>query len=557
MIGALSRPQRQQARESLEPRGVRLLPGRKLLSARPRALVTVLPLAATAAAHITVLRNPFRWDEFVHLFRYVNDGLAALILPLYHGHSLLTSNLVYVPMYTFFAANPAPYYLLALLTHLLNVFLLQRVIVLFTERPWLSAFVAALWGIDPTTRISVGWFAVYGHILVTTLGLLILRDIARLHRRLVELSFWHMFRWSVLLFAATTSFGLGPGLCLGFAVGAVLLLPAIPRRARTAVGLGLLVFAVPVFFLMGPTLQGGRNPLGLSWELVWKGVPLLVGALAHVVLHGLPYLFCLVAYAAASFLLGPFIALEVQLPVGPASIAFGPLQRASGVIALGISQALFIMLVLIAYWLLRGASAERRRLVFGLTVLLLCSYVPVAMRALSAADEVRLHVMLLRGRLHYLGPMLVAMITGCVAGATPAGMYWRPRPRTLTIAGSALVLWIFWSSVSAARLEARLPVTLEPQDVVVERIRALAAKEPYGADVYIRNHAFLAKEGFVNPPFPGWAALFVITFPDNKLEGRRIYFVERRARALSYARRRPDSKLAKLLVDAKPDHPGS
>ena len=317
--------------------------------------------------------------------------------------------------------------------------------------------------------------------------------------------------------------------------------------------LGLLVFAVPIFFLIGPTLLGEARSLIVRQQLIWEIAPGLDHTLARVVPLGL-HLFDLVSYATASFFLGPLIALRVELPTGPAYIASGPMQGVSGDVALGISRALLIALALVAFWVLRRAPADRRRLVLGLALLLSCAYAPVALWSLLVADAGR-EAWLLRGRLHYLGPMLVAMITCIVAAARPAGAGWTPHPRTLAIAGVAVALWVFWCAQTATRLERSLPVTLQPQDLVIEELHELVAKEPVGVDVYIRNRAFLKREGLARPLFPGWAGLFMLSFPEDRLDGRHVYFVEWRPRVLNYARDHPETRMARLLVKEVPDRP--
>jgi AraC family transcriptional regulator of adaptative response/methylated-DNA-[protein]-cysteine methyltransferase len=84
------------------------------------------------------------------------------------GHLLVTSNAVFYVMDLFFGAHPEPYYWLALLTHLLNVGLFFAVVRLFTQSPYVACFGATLWGIAPLNEAAIGWYSVFGQVLVAT-----------------------------------------------------------------------------------------------------------------------------------------------------------------------------------------------------------------------------------------------------------------------------------------------------------------------------------------------------------------------------------------------------
>lgn len=74
-------------------------------------------------------------------------------------------NAVFYLCWTVFGVHPAPYLWLAFLTHLLNVWLLFRVITLFTGSRMAATLGAAAWGACTLQRASVGYYAVYGHVL--------------------------------------------------------------------------------------------------------------------------------------------------------------------------------------------------------------------------------------------------------------------------------------------------------------------------------------------------------------------------------------------------------
>src|SRR5262249_51450661 len=86
-------------------------------------------------------------------------------------------------------------------------------------------------GIAPIQVESLGWFAVYGHVLVATWMLLFLRDVARLHAGVDRLGPRMEGRWLFLVLAAATSFGVGLGIALAFwAIVALAIPPSMHPR---------------------------------------------------------------------------------------------------------------------------------------------------------------------------------------------------------------------------------------------------------------------------------------------------------------------------------------
>jgi hypothetical protein len=91
----------------------------------------------------------------------------------------------------------------------------------------------------------------------------------------------------------------------------------------------------------------------------------------------------------------------------------------------------------------------------------------------------------------------------------------------------------------------------------VAQIKAQIDAAPAGADVYLVNRPFTGVGPFLiaNPKvYPGLAALFVVFFPDNTVDGRRVFFVvpDDTVRAAAARGRRT----ADLMVAAAASPPG-
>jgi hypothetical protein len=64
---------------------------------------------------------------------------------------------------------------------------------------------------------------------------------------------------------------------------------------------------------------------------------------------------------------------------------------------------------------------------------------------------------------------------------------------------------------------------------VLATIESNVAAQPPGKGVYIHNKPFAEiHSGLIKmTTFPGWAAVFIIYYPENTVDGRRIFFVEK------------------------------
>jgi hypothetical protein len=141
-------------------------------------LLFVIPLALTALVYHRITGNYFFADDFLHLFRVRNEDFPPFLLVPRGGHLLVSYNALFDLAYRLFGTHPEPYFWVALLTHLLNVGLLFSVIRLFTHSARLACFGAALWGISPQSEAAIGWFSVFGQVMVATVLLVVLRQLA-------------------------------------------------------------------------------------------------------------------------------------------------------------------------------------------------------------------------------------------------------------------------------------------------------------------------------------------------------------------------------------------
>src|SRR5438552_2284448 len=93
----------------------------------PRFLMTLAVLAA-GIVYFPIIHNYFVYDDFLDLYVMSNASIWTYVLHVHGGHVCVARNVVFYLCHWLFGTEPAYYFGLVLLTHLLNVALLFSVI---------------------------------------------------------------------------------------------------------------------------------------------------------------------------------------------------------------------------------------------------------------------------------------------------------------------------------------------------------------------------------------------------------------------------------------------
>jgi hypothetical protein len=459
---------------------------------RRRTAWVLLPLGLSALVFYPITKNYFFADDLYNVFQIVNgDPLTYLITP-YGGHLLPARNFLFYLSYLLFGTHAEGYFWVALATHLINVALLFRVIAGFTCSPPLAAFGAALWGAAPLHEGTLGWHSVFGHVVVATCLLWMLADLARVSEG-AEPTRLTMVRWVLLLCAASTSFGIGLAMVVVFPLVVALFSFSSRWRWRLLACTGAVAAAVPVLYfsvLRAKSPPGGAEItlsfLSLDTFKIWD--------------HVLTMLFQLTGYGVSSLLLG---GLYSRIELGGMAYALNALYLA----------------VLAAGFVYGGGETRRRILACGL--LCLAAYgIVVAGRGMWGGR------FYLATRYQYV-PLLPVTLGLCLALAALD----RRRPLPIALKRSLLAAWIAAAAAAHFWLGRGIDNHLFARKAAartVEEIRKLVDAAPAGQDVYIANRVFTGVGPLMikNPHlFPGWAAAFTIFFPENIVDGKRVFFV--------------------------------
>jgi hypothetical protein len=494
--------------------------------------LVLLPLALSAWVYYPIIRINFFADEFVHFAAIESDGILDFLLAPFGGHNYLVRNVFFVTAWELFGLHARCYYVTALLTHLLNVALLFGVLNLLTASAALACFGAALWGTSPLCLGTIGWFSVYGQMLVATILLFVLGAMARAASTTGEPpSGGTIWLWYGLLLAGTTCFGVGIGVALAAPVVLFLLLPAAWRRPRLRRAWLLLPVATLALYFAFRRLYPLIGTLSFQERMqeymAFRGLGALLPMLGH-----------LLAFSIAGATLGFFLPAAYPSPASWTAVA---------VVVAG--------LVLV---LARG-DAPTRRTALAMIALASAVYLLIAigrggayaMFHITAAQAARV------ARYHYVGSIPVVVLLCLILRQLGRLPGLRAVPSPLALATGLAVIAYGIARIGVAIQEYRW--TPDYVQRTADEIAAAVHARPEGSTVYIENGTSprsILGGALPNFLFPGRAGVFVILHRSDRLDGRTVRFIERDHEVQSFYAARPNTRLARLLV--RPDQvPGT
>lgn len=496
-----------------------------------RAIWPRLPLVATLLlvgfAYRAATRVFFLSDDFTRLLTLVNRGAGIFLLDTLSGHPQLMDNVALLVWYRLWGFRALAWALLNLATHLVNTALLFELIRKTTRSRTLAALGGAMWGTSILHVETMSWFAVYGHVMVGVVLLVVLNDVVTYSKGPGPIPTRVAVRWAFLLWLGSTCWGIGLAYAVVFPVALAVLAPRVYRQRGVQVAFGSLPFIVVGWYYASRWLRSQFGDIGF-------GAGSIVGQ-------------ALSSLRPPRELLKHLLLVVTNVVVGN---HWTPLEEYR--VGVG-GPAWIISLIIVAVVLVFVAlDARARQLAAALALLMIGAY---AVIALGRANTYAMWNASLRdagttSRYHYTGSMLLVVIL--MIGLSRAAILVR-RPRALP----ALVLGI-WASSWAYSLRVTawvLPEREACRDTVEWRLARIDERidsAPPGSRVYLP----LAEEplGFLCGQWnfglwPGDAALFAIRYPTNKVRGRSVRFIAPPRREEPYPFLDPKNRrLSKLIV---------
>ncbi|MDX2167885.1 MAG: hypothetical protein SF182_12500, partial [Deltaproteobacteria bacterium] len=504
------------ARPDAAARGARLAPFAGLLP----------PLLALLAWR-QVPRGFFYSDDFQTLYDFANGTILRSLFEPAFGHVNTTRNGFAGLLYLTVGPRAEVFYTAVLLCHALNAFLLYRVAWRLLGARGIAVAIAAVWAVSPLHHGTLDWYAAHGHAWIATLILLMLGRLVTFEQRGTRLGVGEALAWGLALMIIPTSYGVGMGIAFSFPVVALVIAASRLRPAAVAVLFGaLLVFAVayvgvkaqfpPPEARLGHLAAPPLRDILAAWP---TGVVISVN---------------LVVVTVSAFVLGPWFRPETY-PSWPDLVCFAALALVIGA----------------ALW--RGT---RQRWVIGLLLLTVGTFPLVAIGRAPMITEGGA-TWALTPRYHYLPQAALALALAVALAdlrAAAARRGARGTARWLPVETAA------WAVLVVAGVLVR-PLPVELHDVerhaterALRTIRAAVRATPPGETAYIPNLPFTPLS-FLSLfqgdwKFPGLAGVFVIYFPGDQLEGRRVRFVATDPAQLDATR--TGGRIATLLIPAAP-----
>ena len=498
-------------------------------SSKLQALWPTIAVALSALVYGPILKNYFFDDDFLHLYNLANNGVVRFLFTPHGGHVLVLRNLIFYASYRVFGLAPLGYFVVVLLTHLANVYLLFLVIRHVTGNAPLASVGAALWGVLPANEGSLGWYSVYGHVLVTAIGLWLLYDLLQVAELRRSVSHLRLVVWCVLLLAGMTCFGVGIALAMSFTAVAYVLLADSPERKKVTAVLSSLTICVPVIYVglyhLYAVISGDRATEPITfWRLVldWRLNAAMLGEL--------------LVYGASSLIVPHPCSAD-----GGSLLCYAfPAVCAAGVATLFACRAGRIRRTLVALVVLLGATYG---IIAAGRALLMAAWLHQTMAQASAQP-----------RYHYLGPALMSVILCLLLREVSRFIFTSWLRRVAPAVGLCAVLVA--QVVTHPAINHHAAARAEVQSVF-DTLNSLARQVPDGADICIRNRRFKGIGSLVGPAsFPGWAAVFAITHPLNTIGGRTVHFIEADPQVRLAAQANPKKRAAGLLVSPDRLPPG-
>ncbi|HLK12244.1 MAG TPA: hypothetical protein VKW76_12770 [Candidatus Binatia bacterium] len=457
-----------------------------------RFAIAFVPVLFAATVFGSITGNFFHTDDFFHLYTIANRGFLDFVLMPYGGHMLLARNALFYLCYLVFGTAPGGYFWVALLTHLLNVWLLFEVVAALTTSLGLACFAATLWGTLPAHAETLGWYSVYGEVVCATLLLIVLLGLARQLDGVEPVRTPLVLLWSVLIVVASTCFGEGMAIAALFPV----VVPLFVSVRRISIPSRIILLSVPLvvaaLYVWITVRFEARIPMPMfTIMLAFASFGRLIAEMWY---H-------LLGYGVSALLLG-FFGSPTAYPDAAARAALG-----------GALAALVVCFI-------RG-DGRSRRAVGALLLLAGASYASIAVgrAALYSSYTSNLAQPATAARYHYVALVpLAAALPLVLRAAVPVPLGRRLGPAPLALGLGTLLAGFLLFPPRIDHHDADRQAT----DRAVASMHTEIAKS--SSKIAILVNSPFAPATLLEDAFPGIAGVYMIYHPTNVAEGRRIYF---------------------------------
>ncbi len=495
-------------------------------------LLLVFSLTAVLVVNCQLLSAFFWRDDFLFFYQISNWHPLAFIFSNEGGHLFIFRNLIFYCMFKLFGVNSVAYFTTVLLTHLGSAYLLYKIIHLLTGKPSLAAIGMMIWGICPLNYDPLSWYTVYGHILVGFIFLMFLYDLLKIEKGKILFSKNIVIRWSIYFLLMATSYSFGLGIACLSPMAIIILLWKNDQKWEMAASVIPVIVLVVLLFIFKESIYYyfsgvvyNSKPIALSIALSHYKIILewFIRMCAYSIycLAAFPMLF---VFSTTKY---PTIAFFISVPVIILCIVLFLRSK---------EYRRHYTFLSILFFGLIGLNAYGRALILyifnGPNSLSMDSITPRYFYVILIMVVIML--MLMADELLDIFPKIKKIIVPFIFIVIAISIYPSMKlAKTIDIVNTSEKERILYFNTIAD---------------IEKTIRAY----PEGSSVFIDN---TMNDHFSiwfpsDTDFPGKAAVFSIRYPNNTVEGRRVYFVEKDCRVADKNIEKKKWRISSLMVSA-------
>lgn len=496
------------------------------------SLLIFIPLISSAIVQVTIIKNFFISDDFLHLYQATNINFWEFLITPHGGQFLPVLSSFFYIFLNLFGINSEYYFIFVLLTHLINVALLYYVILFFTGKRNIALFFSTLWGISPINQASLGWFSSFAYVIVVNFLLLILLDIGRIKTGGVKPHPIMFIKWMIILILSSLTAGVGMSITMGFVIVSWFLLYETKYRIKTTLFSIVVAITVPITYLCLLHLYtkiSGISPIGSM-------APSLPYESLHFWVLTIKMLLNMIVYGMGTLLTGPFLIFfpKLAFPISYTAISL-------------------VCLFLIAAFIM--ASKYSRLQMFAYLLLVINVSFFISFGRAYAADWLKIttqELIIMGPRYFYLINIICALLLSVGYESFPFMEKIKTRLPDY-ILPTLIIAILFIPSLWCVKLvipdnghQARNDFHTMIKQIEKTRDANQREENYYFMNMDVKSIFFL---GMDKSNFPGIAAMYIIAFPSNEFSGKRIYFVEKDHEIVYKLRNtRKSLRISELLV---------
>ncbi len=493
-------------------------------------LMLFFSLAAVLIVNFQLLSAFFYADDFLQFYQISNWNPFEFIFSNIGGHLFIFKNLILYCMFKLFGLNSVAYFSTVLLTHVGSAYILYKIIHLLTDKPLLAAAGMMIWGICPVNYATLSWYAAYGQIIIGFFFLLFLYDLLRIEKGKILFSMNIVIRWSIYFLLMAASYGTGLAIACLSPIAIVIILWKNDKKWKIAASMLPVIALVLLLFIFKDSIYSSfsgevKNIKPVALSVALSDYRIILEMFIRMCAYSI---YCMAAFPMLFFSPTwkyPTAAFLVSFPV----------------------VVLFIVLFL------RSKEYRRYYAVLSIFFLGLIGLYAYGRAPVYNIFKITMSDASLTQR-YYYSVFIVAVLMLSLMTDGLYDLFPKIAKAIVPFVFIVIALSIYPSMNLAKRIDFMNTSVNERKlyyDTITDIEKTIRAY-PEGSSVFIGNQMNGQFSVFLpsDTDFPGKDAIFSINYPNNTVEGRRVYFVENDCLVADKNIEKKNWRISSLIVSA-------